>query len=234
MAGATDDRRSTTASPRGASAPKSRSTPITTRPWSGPIGWWRRTSASNRRRPVEGARRRPSSSARRFGSRRGVQPDVSRAVERCTLRQHRRQPRGVVRLERWTSDRIALEAADQGLGRRVEPGDDPVVPERPSVQWVDDRASAGSDHRSGLSAGLGDGRRLGLAERRLAVRAQIVGHGRAVNALEDRIGVDERAVEPLGDLATDGRLAASRHADQHDARSRLRHRSRAPRRAHRA
>ena len=94
-----------------------------------------------------------------------------------------------------------------------------MVPERPSVQWVDDRASAGSDDRSGLSAGLGDGRLLGLAERRLAMRAQIVGHGRAVKALEDRIGVDERAVEPLGDLATDGRLAAARHADQHDARS---------------
>ena len=231
-------RRSTTATPSRRERAEPGRPPSRRAPSSGPIGWWRSTSASNRRRPRErrdGAR--SSSSATRFGRagwrRAGGPPRGRTAHARPARPPARSAPYG------WRVGRAHASSAGGRLrslaGGDVQPGDGAVVPERPSVQRVDDRAAAGRDDRSGHRAGL---ERRPSPPRRGTAGSPCDGCSRRTGircgALDQLVGVDERAAEPLGDEPPTVDLPLPGMPTSTMPVSHVRHRSRARRRAPRA
>ena len=95
------------------------------------------------------------------------------------------------------------------------------MPERPPVQRIEDRPAAGRDDGTGCGAGLEPrpstprrerpARRGGGCSRRSALRAA----PRTASSVSTK-----GRPQPLGHQPSDRRLAAGRHADQHDAGSR--------------
>jgi hypothetical protein len=80
---------------------------------------------------------------------------------------------------------------------------------------LDGTSADGDDGRRPSAARLADETRLELAERRLAPLGEDL-RDRSLGALDLLVDVDERPTEALRDLGTDGRLAGSHEADQHD------------------
>ena len=79
-----------------------------------------------------------------------------------------------------------------------------------------DHAAAGGKHQAAALGDVGQGRRLLLAEGRLAALDDIVGTGHAEALLEGAVQVDVLATRQHCDLLAHAGFARTRHADQRD------------------
>jgi hypothetical protein len=121
--------------------------------------------------------------------------------------------RGVAVGEQRSRPGVAHAAQDL-LGRGRETDDRSRGREPPPVVRVEQRTAAGGDHRLGHQAGLGDRRALELAEARLALAGEDVGHGLAGGRLDQAVGVHEGAAETARQAAADLRLPGGHEAGQ--------------------
>ena len=99
---------------------------------------------------------RSAAPATASGAPRRVEPEVRRAVDRRALGQDapptRSAPYGWQGRPRRRRRRRGASSSSAGVD--VEPDDRAVIPERPAVQRIDDRAAAGRDDRARHRAGL--------------------------------------------------------------------------------
>ena len=111
------------------------------------------------------------------------------------------------------------DAGGEGLGPRPEPDDGAAVADEAAVVGVQ-HGAARHRHDRRRSVGAGTGERLGfcLAEGRLPVAGEELGHGEARRRFHVGIGVPVAPAEAVGHQLSGRRLAGAHHPDEQNAR----------------